>query len=279
MKKWYMIIDIEKCEDCNNCFMACKDEHVDNDFSPYSASQPRHGHRWMNIMRTERGSGSLMDVAYRPTPCMHCDDAPCIRAAKDGAVTKRDDGIVIIDPVKSKGQKELQHACPYRAIWWNEAKGIPQKCTFCAHLLDEDWKAPRCVQACATGALQAVFKEDSEMQRTIKNEKLEALHPEYKTKPRVYYKNLYRYNRCFIAGSVAYKINDLDECAKNTTVTLINDSTKIDECQTDYFGDFKFDSLKEDSGEYLINITFQDYPTKTIKVNLGKSINIGNVFL
>jgi Fe-S-cluster-containing dehydrogenase component len=279
MKQWYMIIDIEKCEDCNNCFMACKDEHVDNDFFPYSVSQPRHGHRWMNIMQTERGSCSLMDVAYRPTPCMHCDDAPCIRAAKDGAVTKRDDGIVIINPAKSKGQKELLHACPYGAIWWNEDKGIPQKCTFCAHLLDADWKAPRCVQACATGALQSVFKEDSEMQRTIKNEKLEALHPEYKTRPRVYYKNLYRYNRCFIAGSVAYKINDLDECAKNAIATLIKGSETIAECRTDYFGDFKFDNLKEDSGEYLVNIAFQDYPRKIIKVNLGKSINIGNVFL
>ena len=129
-----MIIDIEKCEDCNNCFMACKDEFVDNDFPPYSVSQPRHGHRWMNIMRKERGSGSLMDVAYRSTPCMHCDDAPCIKAAKDSAVYKREDGIVIIDPEKSAGRKEIMAACPYHAIWWNEEKGIPQKCTFCAHL-------------------------------------------------------------------------------------------------------------------------------------------------
>jgi Fe-S-cluster-containing dehydrogenase component len=29
MKKWNLIIDIEKCEDCNNCFLACKDEHVE----------------------------------------------------------------------------------------------------------------------------------------------------------------------------------------------------------------------------------------------------------
>jgi len=279
MKKWYMIIDIERCEDCNNCFMACKDEHVDNDFPPYSLSQPRHGHRWMNIMRQERGSGSLMDVAYRPTPCMHCDDAPCIKTSRDAAIYKREDGIVIIDPKKSAGRRELKEACPYEAIWWNETKGIPQKCTFCAHLLDEGWKAPRCVQACATGALQAVFKEDSEMQRIIKDEKLEPLHPEYKTKPRVYYKHLYRFTRCFIAGSAAFKSNGRDECAKNARVTLMKDSTKIDECQTDYFGDFKFDNLKENSGEYSIHIAFQDYPKKILKVNLEKSVNIGNVLL
>ena len=37
MKKWNMIIDVAKCHDCNNCFLACKDEHVENDWPPYSA--------------------------------------------------------------------------------------------------------------------------------------------------------------------------------------------------------------------------------------------------
>ena len=137
MKKWSMIIDIEKCEDCNNCFLACKDEHVDNDWQGYSLSQPRHGHRWMNILRKERGQYPLMDVAYRPTPCMHCDDAPCVKVAEDGSVYKRDDGIVIIDPEKAAGRKDIIKSCPYGAVWWNEEKNIPQKCTMCAHLLDE----------------------------------------------------------------------------------------------------------------------------------------------
>ena len=101
MKKWNLIIDVEKCEDCNNCFLACKDEHVDNDWPGYSLPQPLHGHRWMNIMRKERGQFPMIDVAYLPIPCMHCDRAPCIEAAKGGAVYKRDDGIVIIDPEKA----------------------------------------------------------------------------------------------------------------------------------------------------------------------------------
>ncbi|SDE55207.1 hypothetical protein [Sporomusa acidovorans] len=86
MKKWHLIIDVEKCVDCNNCFMACKDEHVDNDWPGYTRPQPRHGQRWINIKRTERGQYPLVDVAYRPTPCMHCEDAPCIRASK-GSIT------------------------------------------------------------------------------------------------------------------------------------------------------------------------------------------------
>src|SRR5512135_1971228 len=112
MKKYNLVIDVAKCEDCNNCFLSCKDEHVDNDWPGYASSQPRHEHRWMNIMRKERGQFPTIDVTYRPTPCMHCDNAPCIKAGKNGAVYKRDDGIVIIDPEKAKGQEAIVKACP-----------------------------------------------------------------------------------------------------------------------------------------------------------------------
>jgi len=139
MKQWSLIIDVEKCEDCNNCFLSCKDEHVDNEFPRYSVAQPKHGHRWINIMRKERGQYPLIDVAYLLIPCMHCDNAPCIKKAQNGAVYKRQDGIVIIDPEKATGQKGIVDACPYDAIWWNEEKNLPQKCTLCVHLLDEVW--------------------------------------------------------------------------------------------------------------------------------------------
>jgi len=53
-EKWHLIIDVERCENCNNCFLACKDEFTDNRFEGYSAPQPRHGHRWINIRKKER---------------------------------------------------------------------------------------------------------------------------------------------------------------------------------------------------------------------------------
>jgi Fe-S-cluster-containing dehydrogenase component len=278
MKKWNLIIDVEKCEDCNNCFLSCKDEHVDNDFQGYSLSQPKHGHRWVNIMRTERGQFPQIDVAYLPIFCMHCDYAPCIKAAQDGAVYKRDDGIVIIDPVKAQGQKHLVDACPYGAIWWNEEHTLPQKCTLCAHLLDEGWKEPRCVQACPTGALRIVKIEDGEMENLITAEGLEPLHPEYHTKPRVYYKNLFRYTHCFIAGSVAVERDGVSDCAQGATVTLIKDSEKR-QVTTDTFGDFKFDGLKENSGIYHIEISYEGREMKTLEAEVGKSASLGTVWV
>ena len=169
MKTWHFIIDVEKCENCNNSFLACKDEHCGNDWPGCAAEQPRHGHRWMNIHARERGRFPVIDVAYLPMPCMHCADAPCIRAAADRSVFRRPDGIVIIDPEKARGRKDLVKSCPYGAIWWNEEKSLPQKCTFCAHLLDDGWKSPRCVQACPTGALAAVWMDEAALAERIES--------------------------------------------------------------------------------------------------------------
>ena len=280
MKKWNLIIDVAKCHDCNNCFLSCKDEYVDNNFPGYSAPQPGHGHKWVNIMRKERGQYPIIDVAYLPVPCMHCDSAPCIKAARNGAVYKRDDGIVIIDPVKAKGQTNIVDSCPYEAIWWNEENNVPQKCTFCAHLLDEGWKEPRCVQACPTGALCVRYVEDSEMQDIIKAERLEAYEPKYKTRPRVYYKNLYRFTKCFIGGSVAVQVEGKSECAEGAKATLVGASNeKIDEFVTDNYGDFKFDDLEENSGKYTLEIVYPGYEKKTLEVDLKTSLNVGTIFL
>ena len=276
MKKWNLIVDVAKCHDCNNCFLACKDEYYENDFPPFSLSQPRHGHRWIDILRKERGQYPKVDVGFLPKPCMHCDDAPCIKAAKDGAVYKREDGIVIIDPKKAKGQKDLLKACPYEAIWWNDEKNVPQKCTFCVHLLEEGWEKPRCVQACPTEALKVLYVEDQEMQEIVSKEGLQVYKPEFHTRPRVYYKNLYRFTKCFIAGSVA--LQHIDECAEGAKVTLYQDSKQITETVTDNYGDFKFDDL-EDNVQYSIEISYPGYENKTVTVDLKDSMNIGTIFL
>lgn len=279
MKRRFWVIDVAKCENCNNCYLSCKDEYVENDWPGYSALQPAHGQKWIEIHTNERGKYPVIDVGYLPQPCQHCDNALCMKAAKDGAVYKRPDGIVIIDPVKAKGQSQIVKACPYGAVSWNEELNLPQKCTFCAHLLDRGWTKTRCMQSCPTGALTVQHVEDAEMQEIIKAEKLETYRPELKTGPTVYYKNLYRYTKCFIGGSVATHINNKEECAEGATVTLLKASgEKIAECVTDNYGDYKFDNLEENSGKYNIQIQYGD-KTKSIEVELTKSINAGVAYL
>ena len=91
---------------------------------------------------------------------------------------------------------------------------IAQKCTFCAHLLDDGWKEPRCVDACPTDALR--FGEEEEMKKFLDQGGFEIYKPEENTKPRVYYKGLL--NKFFVAGAVWDPAED--ECLENCTVTL-----------------------------------------------------------
>src|ERR1700752_4613184 len=181
MSKWNMIIDVAECTNCNLCTLATMDEYVGNEFPGYSAPMPRHGHKWIDILQKERGQAPMIDIAYVPTMCNHCDDAPCVKKG-GGAVKKRDDGIVIIDPVKAKGRRDLVEACPYEVIVWNEEQQLPQIWIFDAHLLDQGWSAPRCVQVCPTSAIQAVKTPDESMARKARDEQLAVLHPELKTR-------------------------------------------------------------------------------------------------
>ena len=271
IKQRYLVCDISLCHDCNCCFIACKDEHVDNDWQPYTQMQPRHGHRWMNILRTERGQYPRIDVAYLPMPCQHCADAGCLKA-NPGCVHRREDGVVLIDAESARGNRALVDSCPYGAIYWNEEAGVAQKCTMCAHLLDDarsEVKAPRCAHSCPTGALEYFYMEPSEMDRMIEEEALCCYRPELcGGKANVYYKNLYRFTKLFIAGGL---LKD-GECAEGIAVALSGADTQLAQI-SDCFGDFKFDGLEP--GEYTVSI--DGSPVKTVEI--AESTNIGSIIL
>ena len=279
MSKWNLIVDVAKCTNCNLCTLANQDEHVDNEFEGYSAPMPRHGHRWIEIKSRERGSGPLMDVVFLPVLCQHCDDAPCMKAAKNGAVTKRVDGIVHIDPVKAKGQKEIAEACPYGAVIWNEELDLPQHWFFDAHLLDNGWQEPRCAQVCASGALKAIRVEDEEMARIKASEGLEELAPGLKTAPRVHYKNLHRFTKDFIGGTIVRTVDGITDCVAGAVIRLENGGAVAGETVTDAYGEFKIDGLAPDSGKYDVVIEVDGQESKRLEVTLGESVYIGRIDL
>ncbi len=276
MKKWNMIIDVAECTNCNLCTLATMDEYAGNDWPGYCAPMPKHGHKWINILQKERGQTPMIDVAYVPTMCNHCDDAPCVKAAPNGVVSKRRDGIVIIDPDKARGQRQLVDACPYGHIWWNDELQLPQAWPFDAHLLDRGWKQTRGQQSCPTGAMRAIKVDDDEMARIAREQDLEVLKPELGTRPRVYYRNLWRYTKCFIGGSVAEERQGVVECVEGASVQLVKDGASLGVTTTDNFGDFKFDRLDENSGGYSIQI-FCGGRSKVLQVDLTTSVNLGEI--
>jgi Fe-S-cluster-containing dehydrogenase component len=282
MKKWNMIIDVAECTNCNLCTLATMDEYVGNDWPGYSKPMPKHGHKWINILQKERGQitgqSPMIDIAYAPTMCNQCDNAPCV-AKGGGAVKKRDDGIVLIDPDKAKGRKDLVEVCPYGHIWWNEEHQVPQAFNFDAHLIDQGWQQTRGHQSCPTGAMRAILVEDEEMARTAKDEGLEVMRPELGTKPRIYYRNLWRYSTCFIGGSVSTEANGVVDCVEGATVRLLRNGQPVAELRSDNYGDFKFDKLPENSGAYVVEIEATGHRKRTVETTLGVSVNLGEIRL
>lgn len=278
MTKWNIIIDVAECTNCNLCTLATMDEYVGNDWPGYSAPMPRHGHQWINILQKERGQAPMIDVAYVPTMCNHCDDAPCVAKGK-GAVMKRNDGIVLIDPVKAKGRTDLIDACPYGHIWWNEELALPQAWPFDAHLLDQGWPQTRGHLSCPTGAMQSIKVEDEEMQRIVREQQLEVMKAELNTKPRIYYRNMWRYSKCFIGGTISAMAGDVVDCVAGAKVELFKDNRLVADTTSDNYGDFKFDRLDENSGAYTVVISAKDGRKKTIETKLGNSVNVGEIRL
>lgn len=246
------VFDVSKCSGCRNCQIACKDEHVDNDWSPYAKPQPDTGQFWNRIEEKVRGQVPKVKVAYTLRMCQHCDDAPCMKAARD-AVYKRDDGLVIIDPEKAKGCEELVGACPYGAVFWNKELEIPQKCTGCAHLVDAG-QVPHCVDVCSHGAIR--FGDEEDFAEEIA--RAEALDSERadRDRPRVYYLNL---PKRFLAGIVIDP--EEDEVIIGAKVTAENVNTgEVLVTQTDEFGDFWFHQV--DAAAWRVYVEADGYMTR-----------------
>jgi Fe-S-cluster-containing dehydrogenase component len=275
MARLSMLIDVTKCSGCHNCFLACRDEYYDNDYSPYSAPQPLDGQFWMQVKEVERGGYPKPKLDYIPLPCQHCEKAPCIDVATDNAVYRRKDGIVIIDPTKAKGQKAVVNACPYRVVFWNAALDIPQKCTMCAHRLDEGEALPRCVEACPTGAMLFGDLDDpnSEIAKAATALKTEAYHPEYAASPTVKYFGL---PKKFVVGEVVRR-DVPGECAAGVKVTLEGNGTKL-ATLSDSYGDFEFEGLERNT-DYRVGIELDGYASMVIEVYTQTDIDLGQIVL
>ena len=183
---------------------------------------------------------------------------------------RREDGLVVIDPVAAEGRRDLVDACPYHAVFWNAEANLAQKCTGCAHLLDDGWNVPRCVDACSHDALLFGDAEDFADYQAAS----EPLLPGAPGKPHVYYLNL---PKRFIGGVVVDV--DADEVVIGATVTLENTQTgEIQATKTDDFGDFWFKQIP--ASTYNLYFEREGYLTRRIEAStLEEDRNVGVVEL
>ena len=112
---------------------------------------------------------------------------------------------------------------------------------------------------------------DKAWQARVAEEGLEPLDGTGVTRPRVLYKNLYRYTECFIGGSLYAKGADGEDCVAGANVTLSLAGQVVATTQSDDFGDFKFDRLKGESGTYDLQVEAEGYQPRSHQVTLGES--------
>ncbi len=266
-----ILIDPSRCIQCCNCQNSCKDEHCDNDWSPITTTQGA-GQFWIKIHEVQAATGSRMKLNRMPMLCQHCANPACLAACREQAIYQREDGIVLINPKKCTGCGDCKAACGYNVIFENTEKGVFQKCTLCAHLLDAGWEKPRCVNACPVDALSYVNEE--ELIDANLSAPLEYLHPEFGTNPRIAYVNL---PQPFIAGAVYSPSEDL--CLERVDLVLKGQATGLRYyAQSGMLGEFNIKGVEP--GIYTLTLMKDGYDTKTIsRLDIRSSLNVGEVRL
>ncbi|MHA2089377.1 MAG: 4Fe-4S dicluster domain-containing protein [Candidatus Kariarchaeaceae archaeon] len=178
-RHWGFIIDLAKCDGCENldsppddptgekprCSYACRKFHYFLD-----AERPQY---WIRVYKLE--STEAREPFNFPKPCQNCQDAPCQRVCPTGATFQRDDGTVLIHHDYCIGCRICMAACPYetRFFWYSEPpeldesakhikyspefaiphqRGTVVKCDLCIHNVYNN-QLPHCVPACPQGAI------------------------------------------------------------------------------------------------------------------------------
>ncbi len=209
LRRWTMVIDLRSCDGCQSrgtpplCTEACIRGH----FVP----EPME---WMEVYERPLPAGGTQFV---PTPCQHCQNAPCVNVCPVGATFATPEGTVLIDQQRCIGCRLCMAACPYerRFFNWGEPvrpaatlfaeyspenqigapRGTVMKCDFCP---DEARMGgmPYCARACSSGAiywgdleedLATNGKEVVKLSRFLADNNAYRQKEELGTEPRVYY--------------------------------------------------------------------------------------------
>jgi ethylbenzene hydroxylase subunit beta/complex iron-sulfur molybdoenzyme family reductase subunit beta len=85
---------------------------------------------------------------YLPRLCNHCTDAPCIEACPEGALFKDEEfGLVLRNEDACQGQQQCSAACPYKKIYFNEARGVSQHVSAASLASKRVLRRPACASA------------------------------------------------------------------------------------------------------------------------------------
>lgn len=112
MKKYGMVIDLQKCVGCGACALSCKTE---NNTSDRSNGQTFN---WADFIYKTEGKFPNVRFTAMPTLCNHCTDAFCVNECPvtPKAMFKSEDGMTLHNNERCIGCQLCQDACPYSAL-------------------------------------------------------------------------------------------------------------------------------------------------------------------
>ncbi|MGC8719749.1 MAG: 4Fe-4S dicluster domain-containing protein [Thermodesulforhabdaceae bacterium] len=151
-----IFVRVERCVGCRSCELACAVEH----------SRSKNLSEAINEIPRPRRRIYVEQIEARKVPfvCRHCEDAPCVRSCRTGALTQDPiTRIVTHNPERCIGCWLCAMTCPYGVINREEERRIAVKCDRCP-----DRDEPACVNACRTKAL--IFAEEQDFVKLVRRD-------------------------------------------------------------------------------------------------------------
>ena len=149
--KYIFDLNTNNCVGCGACSVACMDQ---NDTDVEKGERP-----FRVISTLEQDYAGETRWSYLSAGCMHCADAPCIKACPCGCLRKDEEtGFTVFDNTNCIGCHSCAMACPFGAPRFNDERKMI-KCDGCIDRVKAGL-LPACVKVCPYDALKLYTEEE-----------------------------------------------------------------------------------------------------------------------